>query len=47
MVEFSKGNAGHLNMSDPLQKECLWFCFAEVLKMGLNEVKDTWNTYYI
>ena len=40
-------DAGHLNMSDPLQKECLWFCFAEVLQMGLNEVKGNWNTHYI
>lgn len=30
-------------MSDALQKECSGFCFAEVLQMGLDEVK----THYI
>lgn len=38
---------GDLNMADPLQKECLWFCFAKVLQIGLDEVKDNWNTHYI
>lgn len=38
---------GDLNMLDPLQKECLWFCFAEVLQTGLDQVKDNWNTHYI
>ena len=38
---------GTLNMADPLQRECLWFCFARVLQTGLDEVRDSWNTHYI
>ena len=38
---------GTLNMTDPLQRECLWFCFARVLQTGLDEVRDSWNTHYI
>lgn len=38
---------GDLNMLDPIQKECLWFCFAKILQTGLDEVKDNWNTHYI
>ena len=32
-------------MTDPLQRECLWFCFTRVFQTGLNEVKDNWNTH--
>ena len=38
---------GTLNMADPLQRECLWFCFARVLQTGLDEVRDSWNTHYL
>ncbi len=34
-------------MLDPVQKECLWFCFAKILQTGLDEIKDNWNTHYI
>jgi hypothetical protein len=38
---------GVLNMADPLQRECIWVCFAGVLQTGLYEVKNSWNTHYI
>lgn len=40
-------DAGDLNLADPLMKECLWFSFARVLQIGLDEVKNNWNTHYI
>ena len=27
--------------------ECLWFCFAKVIKAYLDKVKDHWNSYHI
>lgn len=38
---------GNLNTSDDLQKDCLWFCFAELLQEDLNAVKQHWNTHRI
>ena len=38
---------GELNTSDALQKDCLWFCFAELLQEDLNAVKEHWNTHRI
>ena len=38
---------GELNTSDELQKDCLWFCFAELLQEDLNAVKEHWNTHRI
>ena len=48
-VSFFKdmADAGDVNLADPLIKECLWFSFANVLQIGLNEVKNNWNTHYI
>ena len=38
---------GALDMADPLQNECAWFCFAGVLQKELDEIKMSWNTHYI
>ena len=38
---------GALDTSNTLQLECLWFCFSPVLKRGLEEVKDSWNSHYV
>lgn len=48
-VSFFKdmADAGDLNLADPLMKKCLWFSFAKVLQIGLDEVKNNWNTHYI
>lgn len=40
-------DAGDLNLTNPLMKECLWFSFANVLQIRLDEVKNNWNTHYI
>lgn len=32
--------AGDLNTGDALQKDCLWFCFAELLQEDLDAVKE-------
>ena len=39
--------AGDLNTGDTLQKDCLWFCFSELLQEDLNAVKEHWNTHRI
>lgn len=36
-----------IDLTSPLQKECLWFCFSELLQKYLDEVKEHWNTHYI
>eukprot|EP00794_Sanderia_malayensis_P002894 gene2894-3345_t len=38
---------GDLNMFDPVQKECLWFCFAKIVQTSLDEIKNNWNIHYI
>ena len=38
---------GDLNLADLLMTECLWTSFAKVLQIGLDEVKNNWNTHYI
>ena len=38
---------GALDTSNTLQLECLRFCFSPVLKRGLEEVKDSWNSHYV
>lgn len=30
-----------------MQKDCLWFCFAELLQEDLDTVKEHWNTHRI
>ena len=39
--------AGILNLSDQLEKECIWFCFAGLLQKHLDETCEHWNTHYI
>ena len=34
-------------MGDTIHLECLWFCFAKVIKADLNKVKYRWNSYHI
>ena len=38
---------GHLNTSSDLDKECLWYCFANLLQEDLTSVKRNWNSHYI
>jgi hypothetical protein len=38
---------GELDTSNPLQMECLWFCFNKVIQNELNQVKENWNSHYI
>lgn len=39
--------AGHLNTASDLHKECLWYCFAQLLQQDLDFVKQHWNSHYI
>ena len=39
--------AGHLNTSSDAEKECLWYCFANLLQQDLTAVKQHWNSHYI
>jgi hypothetical protein len=36
-----------LNTSDPIQMECVWFCFSNLIQTNLDEVKESWNTHYM
>ena len=36
-----------LNTANPLHMECLWFCFSNLLKKELNDIKEHWNSHYI
>lgn len=38
---------GHLNTANDMQKECLWYCFSQLLQQDLNFVKQHWNSHYI
>ena len=35
----------HLNTSDSLETECLWFCFKELLQNDLDKVCEHWNAH--
>lgn len=39
--------AGHLSLSNQLQKECLWYCFHQLLQEDLSSVQLHWNSHYI
>ena len=39
--------AGHLSLSNQLQKECLWCCFNKVLQADLTSVQLHWNSHYM
>ena len=38
---------GILDTSSKLHLECLWFCFIKVMKKGLCEIKNSWNSHYV
>lgn len=38
---------GTFNRASELQSECLWFCFAALLQIDIDQVKEHWNTHYI
>ena len=38
---------GHFNTSSDVEKECLWYCFANLLQQDLTAVKQHWNSHYI
>ena len=38
---------GLIDLSYELSKECLWFCFSDILQKDLNAVKEHWNTHRI
>ena len=38
---------GTINMANPLDSECLWFSFNELIQTDLEFVKIHWNTHYI
>lgn len=40
-------NDGTLDLSVELQKECLWYCFSEVIQNDINFVKVHWNSHRI
>ena len=40
-------SSGIVDLADPLEKECLWFCFAGLLQQHLNKIREHWNTHYI
>ena len=39
--------AGHLSLSNQLQKECLWYCFHQLQQEDLSSVQLHWNSHYI
>ena len=38
---------GTLDTSKKLHLECLWFCFVTVMKKGLSENRESWNSHYV
>ena len=38
---------GDYNPEYPLQRECMWYCFSNVLQTEFDNFKDEWNTHYI
>lgn len=38
---------GLIDLSDDLSKECLWYCFAQVIQEDLDKTVEHWNTHYI
>ena len=38
---------GTFNPASELESECLWFCFAPLLQLDMDQLKEHWNTYYI
>ena len=40
-------DSGVVDLTNQIEKECLWFCFAGLIQQNLNDVKEHWNTHYI
>ena len=38
---------GHLDASNKLHLECIWFCFKNLIQNELNGVMEEWNNHYI
>jgi len=38
---------GYFSPDNELEKECLWFCFSEIIQKDLDFVKEQWNTHRI
>ena len=36
-----------LNITDPIQRESIRFCFSNLIQSSLDEVKESWNTHYL
>ena len=36
-----------LDLTSDLQKEAIWFCFADLLQTDLDKVKEYWNSHWI
>lgn len=36
-----------MDLSDELNKECLWYSFCGIIQQELDDVKEHWNTHYI
>ena len=49
MDEFFKDmiHEGHLDASNKLHLECIWFCFKNLIQNELNGVMEEWNNHYI
>ena len=43
----SMANSGLLDIDNKLHKECLWFCYQQLLQDELDRVKHHWNTHRI
>lgn len=48
-IDFFKDavDEGHLDTSNTLHMECLWFSFSKIIQNELDEVKERWNNHYI
>ena len=38
---------GTIDLEQPLHRECLWFCFNDIIQASINKMKEYWNTHYI
>ena len=40
-------DSGKFESGNILHKECIWFCFCDILQKDLNYTKTLWNNHYI
>ena len=40
-------DSGQFESGNILHKECIWFCFCDILQKDLNYTKTLWNNHYI